>query len=220
MDQFIDQITIFLDAQNMITIYVFLFVITIIKNLCPPLPGDILTAFGGFLAGTGRLNFSIVLLVTTLGSATGFMIVFFLGRLLGHQGKKFFAKKNYKLYPASKIAATQNLLSKYGYFIIIINRFIVVLRSVASLVAGMSKLSAVKVAILCTISAALWNLMWMWAGFYLGNNWDAVRLYMSQTMGKYNTIIIMILVSIVLTVFITVKIIKFLKKRVNDINYE
>jgi membrane protein DedA with SNARE-associated domain len=209
MEQFFDQLINFLNNQNDILLYLFLFLSAIVENLCPPIPGDTITAFGAFLVGTGRLNFFLVLLATTLGSVIGFMALFFSGIFLG---KKFFINKDYKFFPAQKITAVENWFSKYGYFIVIINRFLPGFRSVISIACGISKLNIIKVTILCTISAVIWNLIWMAGGYFLGDNWDIVKEKLTDIFSQYSKILI-ILLGIALIVYITVKVVKRLKKK-------
>jgi membrane protein DedA with SNARE-associated domain len=51
----------------------------------------------------------------------------------------------------------------------------------------------------------------MLGGFLLGNNWDMVKLRLTQIFDQYNKIII-VLAGILLIVYITLKIIKKFKK--------
>ena len=67
--------------------YLVLCVCAFIENIVPPIPGDTVVIFGGYLTGIGRFNVLGVVLSTTVGSFAGFMVIFFLGRLLG---RKFF----------------------------------------------------------------------------------------------------------------------------------
>ena len=208
MEQFLDQLIIFFNNQSNFALYLFLFVSAVMENLFPPVPGDTMIAFGGFLAGQGRLSFSLAFFVTTLGSFVGFIMLFYLGHFLG---KKFFLKKNYRIFPAARIDTTEKWFLKYGYFLVIINRFIPAIRSVISIVAGISKLDALKVSIYCTISAAIWNLIWMMGGFLLGDNWDIVKVQLSYIIEQYTKIFIALTV-ILLIAYIVVKTIRILKR--------
>ena len=64
-------------------IYLFLGIGAFTENICPPIPGDTIIAFGAFLAGRNKLNFLIAYLSTTIGSLAGFMCVFYIGIYLG-----------------------------------------------------------------------------------------------------------------------------------------
>ena len=71
--------------------YMLLCVCAFVENIVPPIPGDTVTVFGAYLAATGNLNFFGVVLSTTLGSFAGFMLMFFLGKVLG---RNFFFERD------------------------------------------------------------------------------------------------------------------------------
>jgi membrane protein DedA with SNARE-associated domain len=183
MDEFLSRIIEFMLPLGNYLIYIFLFISSVIENIFPPAPGDTITAFGAFLVGTGRLNFVSVYAVTTLGSAAGFMILFFLGRYLE---RGFFEKKNYSFFPKDKMADAERWFQKYGYLVIVFNRFMPGLRSVISIVSGICGLRTVPVFFLCILSAMLWNLIWIYAGFTIGNNWDTVKTGVVELLECYN----------------------------------
>lgn len=194
MFEYIDSIiTNFLDAPVSI-LYLFLFVSSIVENLFPPIPGDTITVFGAFLVGKGKLNFFAVYFITTIGSTIGFLILFALGWFLG---KEFFIKKDFRFFPAKSIASGEHWFSRFGLLIVLANRFLPGIRSVISIVAGASLLSPLKVSVLALISASIWNLIWIQAGYNLGSNWNGVRQKAEELLAKYNTIVIIIIITAV-----------------------
>ena len=202
MEKFIEDLLNFLLPLNNYYLYFFLFLSSVIENLFPPIPGDTITAFGAFLVGAGRLNYGGVYASTTIGSVLGFMSLFLLGKFLG---KKFFHEKNYKYFSVEKIEKTEHWLQKHGYWIIATNRFLPTLRSVISLVSGISELNTKKVLILSLISAGLWNLIWIQAGYLLGNKWHIVKEKFSDMMIEYNIIAGTIIIALIIIFILYVK---------------
>jgi len=183
MEELLNNIIQYLLPQNDAFLYIFLFISAVVENLFPPIPGDTITGLGAFLVGTGRLNYLLVYASTTLGSVVGFMSLFFVGRLVE---REFFIAKDYKFFSAESIIATERWFSKYGYFVVLINRFVPGIRSAVSIVSGISELSTMKVFCLSLTSAAIWNLIWIHEGFLLGTNWDVVKERMSSILQSYN----------------------------------
>ncbi|HON78708.1 MAG TPA: DedA family protein [Spirochaetota bacterium] len=183
MEEFVTNIIHMLLPAGDIYLYIFLFLSAIIENLFPPIPGDTITAFGAFLVGTGRLQYWIVYIVTTLGSVLGFMALFFLGRYLG---KEFFMKKNYSFFSSQSILDAESWFQKYGHIVVLANRFLPGIRSVISIVSGISLLSPVKVFLYALVSASVWNLIWIQAGYTLGNNWETVKNKLAEILRSYN----------------------------------
>lgn len=201
MEDFISNIIDFLLPANNIILYLFLFVSAIVENLFPPIPGDTITAFGAFLVGTGRLSYFFVYVSTTTGSVIGFMLLFAVGKKLG---KAFFMEKDYRLFPGDRIEAAERWFVRYGYMVVLANRFLPGIRSVISVVSGISRLKTVRVFLLSLASASIWNLIWIHIGYLLGDNWDVVKEKIGEIMRGYN-IAVSIIIGLALVVFIYLK---------------
>ncbi|MCG2779295.1 MAG: DedA family protein [Desulfobacterales bacterium] len=197
----------FLDSLNSlpdVLIYLFLGLSAFVENVFPPIPGDTITAFGAFLVGTKRLHFFGVYFATTLGSLAGFMFLFWVGNLLG---RRFFIERDYWFFKVEDIIRAEKWFRKYGYFLVLLNRFFPGIRSVISITGGISKLRASKVAWLALISSCVWNLIWIAFGYMLGNNWETARDKMSYFLVRYN-IAILILLGLVVVCFVVKKTMK------------
>ena len=196
-----------------VLIYLLLGLSAFIENIFPPIPGDVITLFGAFLVGIGELNLVGVYLSTTVGSLLGFLCLFQIGR---YMGRPFFIKKNYRFFKAKNILRVEKWFGKYGYFLIAFNRFFPGTRSVISLAGGISRLRLSWVTLLALLSCAVWNLIWIVAGYMLGNNWDTVetRFYILQK--KYNLAILVFFVIVILFFIIRQWVINGKKLKTND----
>ena len=187
-----------LNALPAFLIYFSLALSAYVENIFPPIPGDTITAFGAFLVGTGKLNFLGVYLATTVGSLMGFLTLFWLG---GYLGRRFFIEKDYRFLKAEDILKAEAWFSRYGYFLIAMNRFLPGVRSAISLSAGMTRLKASYVAPLAFLSCAVWNLIWILMGYTLGTHWDIVESKFTMIMKRYNITIVILLALILLLWF-------------------
>jgi len=183
MDIFLE----YLDSLPDYLIYVLLGLSAFVENIFPPIPGDTIIVFGAFLVGIGRLDLFWVYFSTTLGSLSGFMSLFWVGRYLG---RRFFIERDYRFIKAKDIIRAEDWFRKYGYFLIVLNRFIPAIRSVISVAVGISGLSGTKVSILALMSCAVWNIIWTLLGYALGSNWEAFKTSMSTIMMRYNITIL------------------------------
>jgi len=172
-------------------VYVTLFFFAFVENVFPPSPSDLVVVIGGSLVSTGVISFIPTLLLTTIGSVVGFMILFYFGstvdRKVVHSGK-------YKYIPVDAIEKVELWFKKYGYYVIIANRFIPGTRSVISFFAGMSSLNVKKTLLLAAISALVWNAIIIYLGYVFGNNVKDVDKYLST----YSNIAISITVVVVI----------------------
>jgi membrane protein DedA with SNARE-associated domain len=185
MEDLFFSFTNYVTGQGALFLYLFLFFSAIMENLFPPVPGDTVTALGAFLVGTGKLNMFLVFLSTTAGSVLGFFFLFIFAR-------KFFSRRvmsrKPSWFPEESVRAAKHRLGKYGYLVILFNRFFPGIRSVISISAGLLQMKPLPVFVFSLISAAAWNIIWMAAGYGLGNNWDAVREKVGHLIGRYNII--------------------------------
>ena len=185
-------------------LYPALFISAVLENLIPPIPGDTVTLFGAYLVGIGQLSFSGVFAATALGNFVGFMLLFFLGRFLE---KEFFLNRNFRYFPKENLLKAEIWFQKFGYMIILFNRFLSGARSVISIFAGISELKTGKVALYCLLSCLLWNGMLIYAGYKAGKNWEALTALLKQ----YNTAVL-VLIAAALVIFAGNKILKRLRK--------
>jgi membrane protein DedA with SNARE-associated domain len=165
-----------LETLSPTLIYCCLFAIAYIENVFPPSPSDVIVVFGGYLVGLGTIDFTLALVLTTIGSITGFMTMYKVGDWFG---EAIIEKKRFTFLPLESIHKVEEWFRKYGYWIIVANRFMSGTRAVVSFSAGLSKLRLARTTVLCGISALVWNWLMLYAGALLGKNWNSIALYLS-----------------------------------------
>ncbi len=163
--------------------YGFLFLSAYVENVFPPIPGDTVTVIGAYFVGTGKLSFWGVYISTTLGSILGFSTLFLLAYWLEW---KFVEKYQPRWLEKSRLDRVENWFKRYGYWVVLANRFLSGARSVISIIAGLSRLNIAKVIFLAFISCFLWNGVLIYAGAFIGKNWHEVI----QFIKLYNKIIL------------------------------
>jgi len=141
---------------------------------------------------------------TTLGSLAGFMFLFWIGGLLG---RRFFIEKDFWYFKAKDIIRAEDWFRRFGYFLVLMNRFFPGIRSVISIAAGISKLRVAKVTLFALISCSVWNLIWISAGYTLGRDWETAKAKIEAILKSYN-VTILVLFGIVILFLIVRKAIK------------
>ena len=172
-------------------IYLTIFFFAYIENLFPPSPSDLIVVIGGSLVGTGTISFIPLLFSATLGSLAGFLTAFIIGwqfdKKLIHSGK-------IKFINIQSVDKVETAFRKWGYYLIVANRFLPGTRAVISFFAGMSRLNVNKTTILSFISSAIWNVILIYLGITFGKNVDLIDGYLKT----YSTIIWIITGGIIL----------------------
>jgi membrane protein DedA with SNARE-associated domain len=164
--------------------YLILGVSAFTENVLPPIPGDTVVVLGAYLVSIGQLNFWGVYVSTTIGSVVGFITMYYVGRKFG---RSFIYKKSRsKIFKEEDIQKVEVWFGKWGYWVIVANRFLSGTRSVISLFAGLFHLNAWIVIILSTVSALFWNGLLLFAGMLVGKNWGLIMDIIAQ----YNKVLI------------------------------
>lgn len=179
-----------------ILIYILLFTFAFIENLFPPSPSDIVIVIGGSLIGTGYLNFIPALIFSTGGSTAGFLAAFAIGWQLD---KKLLHTGKLKFITVESIEKVESAFRKFGYYLIVANRFLPGTRAVISFFGGMSRLDIHKTLILSALSSLLWNIILLYMGIMFGKNVGVVDKYLST----YSNIVLAI--SLAAIIFFTVR---------------
>lgn len=115
------QILDFILSIDNIWIYLAIFFFAYIENIFPPSPSDVIVVFCASLSGLGKTDFTLTLISAVLGSTLGFITMYFIGDKFGDE---IIEKGKIKFINPENVKKVEVLFSKYGYFLIVINRFL------------------------------------------------------------------------------------------------
>ncbi|MBL7190316.1 DedA family protein [bacterium] len=159
-------------------VYAVLFISCLLENLFTPFPGDTVMVFGAYLAGRGGLSLTMVYITTTIGGASGFMILYYIGVLLHKRSDR---RGRFLGIDIEKIEKMRGKFRRWGWWLIFFNRFFYGVRILIALFTGMSRLHPWKTAGLALFATALWNGILIHFGYILGENWGGFK----QMIWKY-----------------------------------
>ncbi len=171
-------------------VFVTVFLASYVENIFPPVPGDTILIFGAYLVGRGNLSFTMALITTLAGSVLGFLTLYVIGF---RYGRGFMYSKQQTWFSPKSLERVERLFDKWGYGVVLINRFLAGLRSVIGLFSGIGKLNIWKVILLSTISSFFWNGTLIWLGSSIGENWELIGVYLQ----RYNSIVSILLVAVI-----------------------
>ncbi|MBN1301594.1 MAG: DedA family protein [Melioribacteraceae bacterium] len=178
----LEDILAYMAAVDTGWIYLILFFFSFIENVFPPSPSDVVVIVGASLIASTTVGFLPVLFITSFGSAMGFILMYYIGKLFGDRVVR---SGKIKFITEEELSKTDIWFTKYGYKLITANRFLPGTRSIISFFAGMYELDVYKTFFLASISAFAWNVIIIYLGMELGNNVDVIDYYLST----YSTVI-------------------------------
>jgi len=179
MDELFGQLVGALEEMNPYLAYGLLFVCAFLENVVPPVPGDTVVVFSAYLVGRGIWDIKLVFATTVSGGVLGFMFMFFMGM---RYGRSFFEGYGGRVFTSEGLQRAEGWLARYGFWLILANRFLTGVRSVVAISAGLGRMSSVRVLIAGGLSMMFWNGLLLYVGLLLGQNWGEV----SELLKQYN----------------------------------
>ncbi|MFD7547836.1 MULTISPECIES: DedA family protein [unclassified Streptomyces] len=173
-----------------------------LENLFPPLPSEVILPLAGFAASTGQMNLIAALLWTTAGSVVGALALYGIGAVLGRDRMIAIAAK-LPLVKVADIEKTEAWFNRHGTKAVFFGRMIPIFRSLISIPAGIERMSLPIFLGLTTLGSAIWNTIFVLAGYLLGENWTEVTGYVSA----YSKVVLVLAVLAVVA-FIVVRMFK------------
>ncbi|MFD9044795.1 DedA family protein [Streptomyces bottropensis] len=149
-----------------------------LENLFPPIPSEVILPLAGFAASTGQIGLLAALLWTTAGSVVGALALYGVGALLGRDRTVALAAR-LPLVKLSDIERTEAWFLRHGTKAVFFGRMIPVFRSLISVPAGVERMPLPVFTLLTTLGSALWNTVFVLAGYFLGANWTEVTAIVS-----------------------------------------
>lgn len=139
----------------------------LLENAGLPVPGETITLVGGFLAGSGELNYWLVLGSATVGAIVGDNIGYWVGF---YSGWPLILKLSqiFNIDP-TKLANLRERFSQNMAQAVIIGRFIAILRIFAGPVAGIVKMPYGHFLFCNFIGALLWSSVITSLAFFIGH---------------------------------------------------
>lgn len=147
-----------------------------LENVVPPIPSEIILPFAGFSANRGDLNVIAAWVAATIGSLIGAWILYGVGALIGEERVEQLADKRwFILFGESDLRRGERFFEKYGSWMVFFGRFIPLVRSIVSVPAGLERMPLLKFSLLTLAGSAIWNAVFIAAGYELGGRWDEVE---------------------------------------------
>jgi len=163
-----------LETYGVISILVIIFCETAFP-VCFFFPGDTLLFSAGILASTGILSLPMVILVTFIAATGGGITGFLIGRGLGN---RFLKENTISPKMASYKHRAQHFYQTYGIWAVLIGRFVPIVRTFMSGLAGAASMKSKTFYITNAIGALLWSVIVPILGFFLGRKFPSLIHYM------------------------------------------
>ncbi len=180
-----------------------------LENIIPPIPSEIIMPLGGFFVYQQKLNFYILVFWGLVGTITGSLPWYYLGRLANEKRLSNFLDKKGKYIgiTSNDLSKSKRWFDKYGVSLVFWGRLIPGIRTLISVPAGMEFMPLRKFLIWTTLGSLIWVALLTYAGYLFGENYQIIETYIDQIKYILKPFLILIIVYFLIKFFM-----RFLKK--------
>ena len=178
-----------------------------LDNFFPPIPSEIILPLAGFAASQGTFSLTGALIATTVGSVFGAVVLYWLGRVFGRD-RAYWVFEKTPLLKTSDLERTEAWFAKHGGKAVFFGRMVPIFRSLISIPAGVERMNATAFLLLTTTGSFIWNFVFVFAGYQLGQDWARVEPY-----AEWFQRLVIFAVVLVVVVFVVVRVRELRRER-------
>lgn len=158
--------------------YIAIFVTMVGESAGLPISSEIVVPLGGALASQGKLNFVLVVLVSSVANLAGSLIAFYLTRRFG---EKVVLSRFGRWLGLSRghLRLAHRFFGRFGLWAVFVGRLLPIVRTYISFPAGLAKIGYVRFTLATLAGAIPWNLALAYAGYKLGQHYEEVAVTLS-----------------------------------------
>jgi membrane protein DedA with SNARE-associated domain len=160
-------------------LYVMLALVAAIENFVPPIPADVIVAFGSFLAAREQRSPIPTIIAVIVGNVGGALAMFALGRRYGAE----WIRRRMRVMGEGAELRVRNWYGRYGLPALFLSRFLPAVRAVVPPLAGAIQVPAVGAIMAITVASTVWYATLAILAYRLGSEWERI----AAAIGRFQT---------------------------------
>jgi membrane protein DedA with SNARE-associated domain len=180
--------------------YAGVFALMVLESATLPVPSEVVLPLAGYLVYQGTMNFWIAVIVASLGSLVGTMIDFAIGYYLGRAVVIRYGRK-IRLHE-SQLLTSERWFAKHGSIVVLVARFIPLIRTLVAFPAGIAKMNVWKFLAYSAVGIFAWDAILVYLGYLAGKDWSTIAQNLYSAFGPIEVIA---LIAAAVIVFLSVR---------------
>ena len=165
-----DAVLAWLGSLPPAALYVILAVVAATENFVPPIPADVIVAFGSFLAAREQRSPIPTIIAVVIGNVGGALAMFALGRRYGAD----WIRRRMRVRGEGAEQRVRDWYDRFGLPALFLSRFLPAVRAVVPPLAGANKVPATGAIIAIATASTLWYATLAALAYRLGSEWDRI----------------------------------------------
>lgn len=166
-----DSVLAWLGSLPSAALYLTLAAVAATENFIPPIPADVIVAFGSFLAARSDRSPIPTIVAVVIGNVGGALAMFALGRRFG---AAWIRRHLSRVMGESAEQRVQHWYNQYGLPALFLSRFLPGVRAVVPPLAGAMRVPAAGAIAAISVASTIWYSTLALIAFRLGAEWDRV----------------------------------------------
>lgn len=156
--------------------YTAIFILILLENVLPVVPSEIILTFAGLLSVKSHLSIWTLLIIATIASFIGLLILYYICRLISEEKLYRFVDRHGKWMKlkSKDLKRANDWFKKYGAWAVFLCRFVPVLRVLITIPAGINRMNVIQFTTLSLIGTTIWNFALILLGSLLSDSFDAL----------------------------------------------
>ena len=159
------------------TLYIILALVAATENFLPPIPADVIVAFGSFLAARADRSPAPTIIAVVVGNVGGALVMLALGR---RYGSAWIRRHLNRVMGESAEQRVQHWYTRYGLPALFLSRFLPGVRAVVPPLAGAIRVPVGGAIAAIAIASTIWYASLALIAYRLGSEWDRIMEAMKQ----------------------------------------
>ena len=174
-----DAVLAWLGSLPPAALYVILAVVAATENFVPPIPADVIVAFGSFLAAREQRSPIPTIIAVVVGNVGGALAMFALGRRYGAD----WIRRRMRVMGEGAERRVLHWYNKFGLPALFLSRFLPGVRAVVPPLAGAIRVPATGAINAIATASTLWYATLAVLAYRLGSEWDRI----ASVIGEFQT---------------------------------
>ena len=174
-----DAVLAWLGSLPPAALYVILAVVAATENFVPPIPADVIVAFGSFLAAREQRSPIPTIIAVVVGNVGGALAMFALGRRYGAA----WIRRRMRVMGEGAEQRVRHWYDRFGLPALFLSRFLPGVRAVVPPLAGAIRVPATGAILAIATASTLWYATLAVLAYRLGSEWDRI----ASVIGEFQT---------------------------------
>ena len=166
-----DSVLAWLASLPPAALYLILAAVAATENFVPPIPADLIVAFGSFLAARADRSPIPTIVAVVIGNVGGALAMFALGRRFGAE---WIRRHLSKVMGEGAEQRVQHWYNRYGMPALFLSRFLPGVRAVVPPLAGAMRVPAAGAIAVIAIASTIWYTTLALTAYRLGTEWERI----------------------------------------------